>query len=172
MGLCTHSSVLYLYLVICFFVLNAQLNEVEGLHEPSLLAWVASLSNEASLNEVEGLHEPDVLLQVSEGAKFFVPLGDSESVQELGGMPVSCGGHGAKSCGECPRNHGAKWCNGDCEWTSGACSTRRAGECADAHPACRDWISFGYSCSKTTISLKGRDVPIKSYCRKSCKKCS
>ena len=29
---------------------------------------------------------------------------------------VSCGGHTAATCGECPQGHGKIWCNGDCKW--------------------------------------------------------
>ena len=29
---------------------------------------------------------------------------------------VSCGGHSAPTCAECPRGNGAGWCNGQCDW--------------------------------------------------------
>lgn len=35
--------------------------------------------------------------------------------------PVSCGGHIAATCAECPQGHGASWCNGDCLWSGGSC---------------------------------------------------
>ena len=31
---------------------------------------------------------------------------------------VSCGGHFASTCEDCPSGNGASWCNGDCEWNS------------------------------------------------------
>ena len=31
---------------------------------------------------------------------------------------MSCGGHYAAFCHECPNGNGASWCNGDCEWNS------------------------------------------------------
>jgi len=34
---------------------------------------------------------------------------------------VTCGGHTAKSCSECPQGHGASWCNRDCGWIDGTC---------------------------------------------------
>merc|ERR1712187_813964 len=34
---------------------------------------------------------------------------------------VSCGGHQAKSCADCPQGNGADWCNGDCKWERGQC---------------------------------------------------
>jgi hypothetical protein len=34
---------------------------------------------------------------------------------------VSCGGHDAASCVDCPQGHGAEWCNGDCGWADGEC---------------------------------------------------
>jgi len=33
-------------------------------------------------------------------------------------VQVSCGGHFANSCAECPQGNGAAWCNGDCKWNS------------------------------------------------------
>ena len=44
---------------------------------------------------------------------------------------VSCGGHYAPSCAECPQGNGAAWCNGDCKWKNGACVDIQLG-CADA----------------------------------------
>jgi len=41
---------------------------------------------------------------------------------------VSCGGHRAATCGECPlengANHGASWCNGECAWQNGKCQPK------------------------------------------------
>ena len=34
---------------------------------------------------------------------------------------VSCGGHFAKNCPDCPQGNGAGWCNGDCFWENGGC---------------------------------------------------
>jgi len=31
---------------------------------------------------------------------------------------VSCGGHRAATCSECPQGNGSAWCNGDCKWDS------------------------------------------------------
>ena len=38
---------------------------------------------------------------------------------------VSCGGHSATTCAECPQGHGESWCNNDCEWdfSSSTCVT-------------------------------------------------
>jgi len=35
--------------------------------------------------------------------------------------PVSCGGHFAPTCAECPQVHGAAWCNGQCIWRNNQC---------------------------------------------------
>jgi len=40
---------------------------------------------------------------------------------------VSCGGHDASSCSQCPidqsgHNHGRSWCNGDCQWRNNRCT--------------------------------------------------
>ncbi len=34
---------------------------------------------------------------------------------------VSCGGHSATTCAQCPQGNGSAWCNGDCMWVDGAC---------------------------------------------------
>jgi hypothetical protein len=30
---------------------------------------------------------------------------------------VTCGGHRAAACEDCPKGHGKDWCNGDCQWS-------------------------------------------------------
>ena len=45
-----------------------------------------------------------------------------------GSLSVSCGGHVADSCLECPQGNGAAWCNGDCQWRDGACGAAVPGE--------------------------------------------
>ena len=37
------------------------------------------------------------------------------------GSQVSCGGHYADSCSDCPQGNGASWCNGDCIWSDNQC---------------------------------------------------
>jgi len=37
---------------------------------------------------------------------------------------VSCGGHSADSCGECPAGQGAGWCNGECVWREEGCAAK------------------------------------------------
>ena len=34
---------------------------------------------------------------------------------------VSCGGHFADFCADCPQGHGEIWCNGDCRWVNEQC---------------------------------------------------
>ena len=36
-------------------------------------------------------------------------------------ISVSCGGHYAESCEDCPQGNGASWCNGDCNWINDQC---------------------------------------------------
>jgi len=44
------------------------------------------------------------------------------SCGRCGGNTVSCGGHKAMSCGECPGKYGHKsWCSGDCALKNGIC---------------------------------------------------
>ena len=37
---------------------------------------------------------------------------------------MSCGGHDAATCSECPQGHGASWCNGECEWKNEECVSK------------------------------------------------
>ena len=37
---------------------------------------------------------------------------------------VSCGGHLAATCSECPQGNGASWCNGECEWKNEECVSK------------------------------------------------
>ena len=43
-------------------------------------------------------------------------------------LSVSCGGHRASSCNECPQGNGAAWCNGDCQWNTGSCRLKGLGK--------------------------------------------
>ena len=36
-------------------------------------------------------------------------------------ISLSCGGHYASSCENCPQGNGASWCNGDCNWINDQC---------------------------------------------------
>ncbi|CAB9513880.1 Domain of unknown function (DUF3472) [Seminavis robusta] len=38
---------------------------------------------------------------------------------------VSCGGHFADSCADCPQGNGAAWCNGECEWANDQCQLQQ-----------------------------------------------
>lgn len=42
---------------------------------------------------------------------------EGETVQ----CEVSCGGHEAETCHQCPQGHGAAWCHGECSWVQGEC---------------------------------------------------
>jgi len=46
---------------------------------------------------------------------------------------VTCGGHKAKTCAECPQGNGADWCSGDCVWKDNQCVSGAPG--APAAPA-------------------------------------
>jgi len=37
------------------------------------------------------------------------------------GNTVSCGGHDANTCSDCPQGNGALWCNGECTWKENSC---------------------------------------------------
>mmetsp|Transcript_23490 Transcript_23490/g.35667 ORF Transcript_23490/g.35667 Transcript_23490/m.35667 type:complete len:500 (-) Transcript_23490:113-1612(-) len=62
---------------------------------------------------------------------------------------VSCGGHFASTCAECPQGNGAAWCNGDCTWIDNQCTeyvkkcgggiTRsRCADCPSGESGCAD----------------------------------
>ncbi|CAJ1408459.1 unnamed protein product [Effrenium voratum] len=46
---------------------------------------------------------------------------------------VTCGGHSAKSCSECPQGHGASWCNLDCGWVEGSCKALFRASAVSSH---------------------------------------
>ena len=58
-------------------------------------------------------------------------------------MYVSCGGHYASSCAECPQGNGASWCNGDCIWANGKCSALN-GSCSECNCYHNETCSAGY----------------------------
>ena len=37
---------------------------------------------------------------------------------------VSCGGHYATTCSDCPEGNGASWCSGDCQWLNRRCQPK------------------------------------------------
>jgi len=50
---------------------------------------------------------------------------DHKAGSKCGHTPaVSCGGHRAANCAECPQGNGRPWCNGECRWTGGRCVKR------------------------------------------------
>jgi hypothetical protein len=58
---------------------------------------------------------------------------------------VSCGGHSASTCAECPQGNGAAWCNGECHWddASSGCVEGCAQHAASAQcvaPLC-EWMT-------------------------------
>jgi len=42
------------------------------------------------------------------------------------GSQVTCGGHHAPTCAQCPQGNGAGWCHADCSWLLGRCLPREA----------------------------------------------
>ena len=47
--------------------------------------------------------------------------GHWESYEDCCFKGVSCGGHSAEFCSDCPQGHGLSWCNGDCVWSNNEC---------------------------------------------------
>eukprot|EP00927_Polykrikos_kofoidii_P071515 TRINITY_DN6777_c0_g1_i1.p1 TRINITY_DN6777_c0_g1~~TRINITY_DN6777_c0_g1_i1.p1 ORF type:complete len:491 (-),score=72.27 TRINITY_DN6777_c0_g1_i1:143-1615(-) len=62
-----------------------------------------------------------LLRRVSSVVAFLFVIAVGAFTQVAGS--VHCGGHTAASCEECPQGHGPSWCNGDCTWTRGVCTT-------------------------------------------------
>ena len=64
-----------------------------------------------------------------EGSLLKSSIGAKEKVQVVSKTTVSCGGHFAPTCADCPQGNGAGWCNGDCIWsteTGGVCQQKVA----------------------------------------------
>ena len=57
------------------------------------------------------------------------------------GGNVSCGGHYATSCHNCPMGSGEYWCHGDCEWDSANHQCVNKGECLNGSP---QWIGDSF----------------------------
>jgi len=79
--------------------------------------------------------------------------------------PVSCGGHYASSCAECPQGNGAAWCNGDCIWINDQCQqsdvSPTSSPCIICDERATPWmIKKGRTCGS-------KDKPIKTKCNKS-----
>jgi len=55
------------------------------------------------------------------GQKLFQHEGQIDSDGGAHRTQVSCGGHSAPSCSECPQGKGEGFCHGDCKWVSEAC---------------------------------------------------
>lgn len=52
---------------------------------------------------------------------------------------VSCGGHYAPSCSDCPQGNGAFWCNGECKWENNQCVPESHVNCGGhSAPTCAD----------------------------------
>uniref|UniRef100_A0A7S1FM33 DUF3472 domain-containing protein n=1 Tax=Corethron hystrix TaxID=216773 RepID=A0A7S1FM33_9STRA len=85
---------------------------------------------------------------------------------------VSCGGHRAPSCEECPYDSsgtykGSAWCNGQCEWNSSSnkCVAKPGKKCGGVSTAkiCADCPSGAAGCGDTDCSWH----PFTSLCRDS-----
>ena len=84
------------------------------------LGQLFSPSGSLSSNDHVNSSLPDTLT-VSDSEDTTERLHSLPKLDEL----VSCGGHSASHCSECPLGgHGESWCNGDCSWnhTSSVCS--------------------------------------------------
>lgn len=55
------------------------------------------------------------------GLLFFPILAVLGNSKFQRSQQVSCGGHYAPSCQDCPQGNGAGWCHGDCKWSNNQC---------------------------------------------------
>ena len=60
---------------------------------------------------------------------------------------VSCGNHQAATCSGCPQSNGAAWCNGECQWSNGNCSSPTAISGASASTFLLQADAQGADCS-------------------------
>ena len=83
---------------------------------------------------------------------------------------VSCGGHHANKCENCPGKHGRSWCNGDCKWDqqSNSCVGRNTvTNCNNSlkyAKHCNYWKSLGF-CKHTHQKFMA------DHCKKDCGLC-
>jgi len=78
---------------------------------------------------------------------------------------VSCGGHYAQSCADCPQGNGAAWCNGECTWINNQCQPLVSSPTSSPCIVCDDratpnMIKKGRTCGS-------RPKPIQTKCNKS-----
>ena len=87
------------------------------------------------------------------------------------GGNVSCGGHYATSCHNCPNGNGENWCHGDCEWDSVNHECVNKGECLNGSPA---WIGDNY-CDDTNnnenCNFDGGDCCLENINTQYCSEC-
>lgn len=78
-------------------------------------------------------------------------------------LEVSCGGHFASTCDDCPQGNGAAWCNGDCQWENNQCTAKPQKICGDGTFAdkCSECPSNQGACSSDDCAWH----PHTSLCR-------
>eukprot|EP00930_Biecheleria_cincta_P094967 TRINITY_DN867_c0_g1_i1.p1 TRINITY_DN867_c0_g1~~TRINITY_DN867_c0_g1_i1.p1 ORF type:complete len:1009 (-),score=191.53 TRINITY_DN867_c0_g1_i1:171-3095(-) len=68
---------------------------------------------------------------------------------------ISCGGHRAATCADCPNGWGAAWCNGDCTWTSEGCTLA----VVDSNASLHEEVEAQSQVISTLEAAKSRDTP-------------
>jgi len=78
-------------------------------------------------------------------------------------LTVSCGGHFANKCSECPQGNGSAWCNGDCVWENNKCTSKPKKSCGNGKfvNKCSECPSNPGSCSSDDCAWH----PHTSLCR-------
>lgn len=92
---------------------------------------------------------------------------------DTAGCPkVDCGGHWAPTCEGCPKGHGSAWCNGDCEFSNGACRGRPCcrGMTADCL-ACTEGITVAEYCAKNPKTAGCPQVDCGGHFEPTCADC-
>mmetsp|Transcript_105484 Transcript_105484/g.264146 ORF Transcript_105484/g.264146 Transcript_105484/m.264146 type:complete len:432 (-) Transcript_105484:34-1329(-) len=75
---------------------------------------------------------------------------------------VSCGGHRARSCEECPQGNGPDWCNGDCSWDTAQKECILAG-LVGAEPDLYELLEVGDDADLADIKRNYRKLSVKYH---------
>lgn len=82
---------------------------------------------------------------------------------------VTCGGHEARHCRDCPKGHGSSWCNVDCGWANGQCKAIYKTADVTAPALEGSWVELTF---KQAHDVEAVNLRMGGYVRPACEKCS